>query len=343
MSINRTNYEEYLMDYLDGKLDANGVSEVLLFLEQHPDIKEEFDGIADLTVSGNTSEKVPSFEHLKQKEFKHVRKDYENLLISELEGNLSAAELVALQKGILLYPELSREQSLFASTILQPDDSVTYPNKQKLKKGSLWVVHRNTLVRAAAILLVTMSAGWFLMRNQTEPTFSGQQTASVSIAGRPQSSTLQQSSSKQLPRVQSTNPSNKMDVQHKELHRTSGQDKSENIATNATPFVKLQEVTLQEVTAVVPEIHTGLKNVSGWLTYTQPKSSPTVDDHNFTDLKTLAGVGINRGAQKLEAKTLSVFEAVNKAAGVSMEKDEFTGRIKRFEIAGLGFEWSQSK
>ena len=34
MSINKNNYETFLIDYLDGKLTANEVSEVLLFLDR---------------------------------------------------------------------------------------------------------------------------------------------------------------------------------------------------------------------------------------------------------------------------------------------------------------------
>jgi hypothetical protein len=343
MSINRTNYEEYLMDYLDGKLDANGVSEVLLFLEQCPDIKDELDGIADLTIAGNTIENNPSFEHLKQKEFKQVKQEYEYLLISELEGNLSAEDKLVVEKGVLLYPELSGERALFASTVLQPDYSVTYPGKRTLKRGSMWVLHRNTMVRAAAILLLTASAGWFLMRNDLGPASQGLQTASVSEGVGPLSIDMKTPSSRALSDVQSIKVLDKANFQHSELHRTSSQQQSSSIIPKETPFAIVQELPLKAVEDILPEVHTKLKNVSGWLTYTQPKSSPPKDDRNYTDLKTLAGVGVNRGAQKLEAKTLSVFEAMNKTAGISMEKDEFTGRIKRFEIAGLGFEWSQSK
>ena len=38
MNIDKSNYEVYLIDYLDGKLTANEVSEVLLFLENNQDL-----------------------------------------------------------------------------------------------------------------------------------------------------------------------------------------------------------------------------------------------------------------------------------------------------------------
>ena len=41
MKINRNNYEMYFIDYLDGVLSPDLVSELLLFLDENPDLKEE--------------------------------------------------------------------------------------------------------------------------------------------------------------------------------------------------------------------------------------------------------------------------------------------------------------
>ena len=45
MSINRNTYEVYLIDYFEGNLDALQVSELLLFLEQNPDLKTECENL----------------------------------------------------------------------------------------------------------------------------------------------------------------------------------------------------------------------------------------------------------------------------------------------------------
>ena len=50
MKINRNNYEAFLIDFLDGTLDAVLVAELMLFLEANPDIREEFDGIEDVSL-----------------------------------------------------------------------------------------------------------------------------------------------------------------------------------------------------------------------------------------------------------------------------------------------------
>ena len=40
--INRSNYEVWFIDYADGKLSHEHVAELLLFLEENPDLKNEF-------------------------------------------------------------------------------------------------------------------------------------------------------------------------------------------------------------------------------------------------------------------------------------------------------------
>jgi len=45
MNINRNNYEEFLLLYMDGELSAEIEQEVNIFLESNSDIKQEFDDL----------------------------------------------------------------------------------------------------------------------------------------------------------------------------------------------------------------------------------------------------------------------------------------------------------
>ena len=47
MNINRLNYEEFLLLYIDGELSSTQQKEVELFLEQHTDIQQEFNDLFD--------------------------------------------------------------------------------------------------------------------------------------------------------------------------------------------------------------------------------------------------------------------------------------------------------
>ena len=45
MEINRNNYEVWLTDFMDGKLSATRTEELMSFLDQNPNLKEEFEGL----------------------------------------------------------------------------------------------------------------------------------------------------------------------------------------------------------------------------------------------------------------------------------------------------------
>ena len=47
MNINRNNYEEFLLLYIDGELSTTQQKEVEIFLEQHTDIKQELSDLLD--------------------------------------------------------------------------------------------------------------------------------------------------------------------------------------------------------------------------------------------------------------------------------------------------------
>lgn len=338
MKINNNNYELFLMDYLDGKLDANEVSEVLLFLEQNPDIKTEFEGIAEINIV-DLQEAPMSFAHLKQKEFGQIKKGYEPLMVGALEGDLTTAERITLNTGFELYPELIQEQTLFAQTILQPDDAVIYPDKKSLKRGPVWVLHRNVMIRVAAVLLMAITAGWYFMDNKIVNPSYPPTTASLPLTKQP----------KKLHSIASTLPAAQPSNSHKEnqqslvkIHAANETLEQTMVVVNQTEVALIEPITSPMIIAKNPKVENDLNDVSEWLAYKQPQL-PAKPEHTFTDLRTLAGIGINKGAQQLEARTQSVYEAMNKAVGVSVQKDETTGKIERFGIKGLGFEWSKSK
>jgi hypothetical protein len=152
--INRNNYEAYLMDYIDGKLNAVEVSEVLLFLEQYPHIKEELNGLKEIHLSEQDLP-GPDFSLLMKPTYKDEKQKFETLIISKLEGEISEENSSILQKGLLIYPELTHDIYLFEQTKLTPDTSIVFPNKHALKKGG-WAVPlwQNWYSRAAAIALL---------------------------------------------------------------------------------------------------------------------------------------------------------------------------------------------
>ena len=48
--INKNNYEAFFLDYYEGNLTTEQVAELLLFIEQHPEHKEEFESFENISL-----------------------------------------------------------------------------------------------------------------------------------------------------------------------------------------------------------------------------------------------------------------------------------------------------
>ncbi|MES2689500.1 MAG: hypothetical protein V4658_03805, partial [Bacteroidota bacterium] len=163
MKLNRTTYEIYLIDYLDGKLDAVEVSELLLFLEQNPDLKEEFDGLDEVSLVKENETASFDASALKKPAYNTIGKNYEALLLALLEGDINADQQKELNGAFALYPELKKDAALFAQTRLQADLRVVFKNKSQLKVFAIQPYYK-TLVRVAAVLLLVSFAGIYLSK-----------------------------------------------------------------------------------------------------------------------------------------------------------------------------------
>ena len=156
MTINRSNYEAYLMDYLDGKLSPLAVAEVLLLLEQNADIKEEFEFLSEGTSKDSFTNE--QFEH-KQSLKKHNssvlvnENNYTDFLVKRIEKNLCELESSELDKFVGFYPPAKKDLALFEKTILQPDTAILFNNKEELKHNTRVIPLFYSYAAAAAVIL----------------------------------------------------------------------------------------------------------------------------------------------------------------------------------------------
>ncbi len=134
-TINISNYEEFLIDFLDGNLDEDTRALVVLFLEQNPIIAEEFDGIANYEVE-------QCIEPFKDKDSLKVQFDtlvllnqenYEFYFIAYHEGDLSKDEIIQLDDFLELNPNLLDEFNQFAEVSSINAEDVVFENKDSLK------------------------------------------------------------------------------------------------------------------------------------------------------------------------------------------------------------------
>ena len=155
MKINKHNYEMFVIDYIDGKLDAAGVSELLLFIGQNPVVKKELELLN--TYFPATEKENEGFDKsiLKKPVFADIKNDFREKLVARLEGDLSLSEKSKLEKAFAVYPELRTEAELFEKTKLYADKSMVFTGKKQLKKNvPAFTLYFNYAWKVAASLAV---------------------------------------------------------------------------------------------------------------------------------------------------------------------------------------------
>lgn len=148
MKIDRNNYEIFFIDYNDGKLNAQEISQLKAFLQSNPDLQEEFDMFAQ-------NESLVDLENVVFEEKNSLKKifipkntnisstNFNDFVIAEIEGELSTNESFQLHQYLIENPELKKDYDLFQHTKLKPEYSIIFEHKNELKKKT----KRQTIIR----------------------------------------------------------------------------------------------------------------------------------------------------------------------------------------------------
>lgn len=348
MNINRNNYEAILIDYLEGTLTPSEVSEVLLFLEQHPDIKAELDG---LVMPLEAEEHLyPNHKDLLKPTAQEVRKQVTPLLVAQLEQTLSADEETTLAHTLKVYPELQRDQQLFALTKNEPDLYITFPDKQLLRKQRVFVLNTRW-ARAAAAVILTGGMVFGVLKYTPQ---QGAQTATNDSLNKlsPKVTTGTQT---QVAESTGVNPAKNNVAETTPKAQTYTQYIGEQ--NNAAPIARASMASVQLVTKQAPltlfySIAAEKPQLSAAPSLVKKpyQETPAHLNQEFEEIGKLAMRKLKDNTQEVFAgienyKKLDMVEAINKATGanVHVEKDTTSGRIQRLEIAALGLAWSRNR
>ena len=134
--INISNYEEFLIDFLDGNLDEKTHALVVLFLEENPEIAEEFDGIANVSVEeciGSLDDKDSLKVHL-QPVILINNDNYEFYFIAYHEGDLSDDEKIQVEDFLEINTDLQAEFNAFAEVSSVNAEEIVFGEKMELKQ-----------------------------------------------------------------------------------------------------------------------------------------------------------------------------------------------------------------
>ncbi|HOP59760.1 MAG TPA: hypothetical protein PLR52_10120 [Bacteroidales bacterium] len=189
MQPDRSNYEQWITAWLEGKLSQSEVEQLLSFLEENQDIleKTELAGCECLSVNPVS---MPGKDKLKRSAEEINRSQIEYLSVAFLENDITPGQLTDLEQNLSVNPEHRKIFDAIQKTRLDPVP-VIYNDKHLLKKpDTVWRLLRYpaiVLSAAATIAILVLSAVFiprYLSHNTqaiTEKYLSGNNAGHVEI------------------------------------------------------------------------------------------------------------------------------------------------------------------
>jgi hypothetical protein len=172
MNINRNNYEEYFLLYADNELSKAERKMVEVFVNENPDLKEEF-CMLKLTINLPDDEiklNDKLFLYKNENSFAINENNYEEVFVLYNDNELSQKEQRETENFVAQHANLKLEFELIAKAKFTPDTLIVYPDKKELyrKEKSGRVV--SIMVWRYAVAAVLIGFGlWFSI-----PYFSNQ-------------------------------------------------------------------------------------------------------------------------------------------------------------------------
>jgi hypothetical protein len=173
MEININNYEIFIIDYLDNKLPPFETAQLIIFLEQNPHIKNDFEGLENIKVKPSLDESYGFSDvllHPADYDADNLSLiNYSHYFIAATEGDLSSIGKQRIDVFIKKYHHLEREYLLFAACKLKPDPKITFSNKKSLKNAAKPLVYKMfTHLTVAASVLILISIFLHIEPESTE-------------------------------------------------------------------------------------------------------------------------------------------------------------------------------
>ncbi len=180
MKPDRSNYEIWFIDWLDGNLSDQQVEQLIVFLDENPDLMEEFDSLTQLILKPDKNIFTPK-EHLKKSIDDLSSSQFDNLCIAYLENDLTPNQLSELEVNIDHDNQKKRAFELIQKLKLSsPIDK--FSNKHILKKmtpGQRIIRLSAVGLSAAATIALFILAYLFIPINLTDKTIQTAQNLNI--------------------------------------------------------------------------------------------------------------------------------------------------------------------
>lgn len=164
MEININNYEVCVIDFIDAKLNEIDTANLLIFLDQNPVLKEEFEILINSSKLIQ-SEYISFDSSLLLKPIKVNVNNYDEKLIALIENDLDKTEQEVLFSEINSYLELNKSYELFLKTKLIPDSKILFKYKESLIKTPFRILPLYTKISSIAALFIAVIIVFYFVNN----------------------------------------------------------------------------------------------------------------------------------------------------------------------------------
>jgi hypothetical protein len=159
MQIDRSNYEIWIIDWLDGNLNSSQVEQLNFFLDQNRDLREEFN---DLTKSKLLPPDI-SFQNkkiLKKTPSDISQAQFEYMCAAYLEDDLTTNQKEEVDEIVKKNAALKKTFDQFQKTIIIPE-KISYKHKNLLLKQTtykkvIWLSVKGISIAAAISLIIVL-------------------------------------------------------------------------------------------------------------------------------------------------------------------------------------------
>lgn len=171
MSINRHNYEEYFILYMDNELSSDDRRMVEDFIAQHPDLKDDLDQLQLFKLEPDNSITYIGKDELLKINNSHpvTLANYDECLLLYVDNELNAGQSRNVEQFLAENPSIATEFHLYKRCKLQPEPIVFAEKKSLYRKEEK--VRRTTAIwwrAAAAVLLAIIGTTVFLVTNKSK-------------------------------------------------------------------------------------------------------------------------------------------------------------------------------
>lgn len=134
MKIDRHNYEEFFLLYVDNELTTEQKKSVEQFVQENPDLAIELEILQQTMMNADDSIVFDGKESLLRSESDSIvnMNNYEEYLVAYIDNELNDQEKIDFYKFAMAHPQVKEELAIYQQTKLQPEKEIVFADKETL-------------------------------------------------------------------------------------------------------------------------------------------------------------------------------------------------------------------